>query len=124
MEHDIEEFGRALTDVDRRTGAYFSEVQGGVYNGCETNAAIDALMSAGAYGAGQSSWGPAVYGLVHERDAGRVETAVKRSLAEDGTGAQVVREPRPQYGSQSGSTEGGPMRAEPRSRSKPSRSRS
>lgn len=89
VEHDIEEFGRALTAVDRKTGAYFSDVQGGVYSGGETNTAIDALLSAGAYGAGQSSWGPAVYGLVHERDVGRVEVAVRESLTENGRGAQV-----------------------------------
>ena len=89
VERDIEEFGRALTAVDRKTGAYFSDVQGGIYSGGETNAAVDALLSAGACGAGQSSWGPAVYGLVHENDVGRVEAAVKESLAGEGRGAQV-----------------------------------
>lgn len=89
VEHDIEEFGRALTAVDRKTGAYFSDVQGGIYSGGETNAAVDALLSAGACGAGQSSWGPAIYGLVHERDVGRVEAAVRRSLVADGREAQV-----------------------------------
>ena len=89
VEHDIEEFGRALTAVDRKTGAYFSDVQGGIYSGGETNAVVDALLNAGAYGAGQSSWGPAVYGLVHERDVGKVEAAVKESLVGAGGGAQV-----------------------------------
>jgi beta-ribofuranosylaminobenzene 5'-phosphate synthase len=89
VEHDIEEFGRALTALDRKTGAYFSGAQGGLYSGSETNAAIDALLTAGAHGAGQSSWGPAVYGVVHERDAGRVEVAVRRSLSEAGEGARV-----------------------------------
>jgi beta-ribofuranosylaminobenzene 5'-phosphate synthase len=89
VEHDIEEFGRALTAVDRKTGAYFSDVQGGIYSGGETNAAVDALLSAGACGAGQSSWGPAVYGLVHERDVAKVEAAVKKSLADDGRAARV-----------------------------------
>jgi beta-RFAP synthase len=89
VEHDIEEFGRALTAVDRKTGAYFSDVQGGVYVGGQTNLAIDALLRAGACGAGQSSWGPAVYGLVHERDVGRVEVAVRESLAQNGEEAQV-----------------------------------
>ena len=89
VEHDIEEFGRALTAVDRKTGAYFSDVQGGIYGGGETNAAVEALLSAGACGAGQSSWGPAVYGLVHERDVARVEAAVRRSLTADGREAQV-----------------------------------
>ena len=48
-----------------------------------------ALLRAGACGAGQSSWGPAVYGLAHERDVGRIELAVRESLAEDGKGAQI-----------------------------------
>jgi len=89
VEHDIEELGRALTAVDRKTGAYFSDVQGGVYGGGESDAAIETLLRAGAYGAGQSSWGPAVYGLVHERDVGRVEAAVRESLTDNGWGAQV-----------------------------------
>lgn len=90
VEHDIEEFGRALTAVDRKTGAYFSDVQGGVYGGGETNAAIDTLLSAGVCGAGQSSWGPAVYGLVHERDVAKVEAEVRDHLAGRGAGAQVI----------------------------------
>ena len=89
VEHDIEEFGRALTAVDRKTGTYFSDVQGGIYSGGETNAAVEALLNAGASGAGQSSWGPAVYGLVHDRDVAKVEAAVKESLARDGRVAQV-----------------------------------
>jgi beta-RFAP synthase len=89
VEHDIEEFGRALTAVDRKTGSYFSDVQGGIYSGGETNAAIEALVNAGACGAGQSSWGPAVYGLVHDRDVAKVEAGVKESLARDGRAAQV-----------------------------------
>ena len=88
VEGDIEEFGRALTAVDRKTGEYFSDVQGGLYSGGDVNAVIETLLSAGAHGAGQSSWGPAVYGLVHERDAERVEAAARTALAEQGLGAQ------------------------------------
>lgn len=89
VEHDIEEFGRALTAVDRKTGAYFSGVQGGVYR-AEADEAIDALLRAGAHGAGQSSWGPAVYGLVHERDAEKVRAALEESLTGNGSRAQVL----------------------------------
>jgi beta-ribofuranosylaminobenzene 5'-phosphate synthase len=89
VEHDIEAFGRALTAVDRKTGAYFLDVQGGVYVSAETNAVIRALLRAGACGAGQSSWGPAVYGLVHERDVGQVEAAVREWLEKSGRVAQV-----------------------------------
>jgi beta-ribofuranosylaminobenzene 5'-phosphate synthase len=32
---------------------------------------VDALLRLGAAGAGQSSWGPAVYGIVGDEQAGR-----------------------------------------------------
>ncbi|MFA4964578.1 MAG: beta-ribofuranosylaminobenzene 5'-phosphate synthase family protein [Thermoleophilia bacterium] len=89
VERDIEAFGRALTAIDRKTGAYFSEVQGGVYSCRETNQTIAAMLRAGALGAGQSSWGPAVYGLVHESHLGQVEAAVRDFFRERGLGGSV-----------------------------------
>ena len=83
VEHDIEELGRALTAVDRKTGEYFSHLQGGVYGNGGTSRAIDAMLGAGAHGAGQSSWGPAVYGLVHERAAEDVAAEVRRRLGDE-----------------------------------------
>lgn len=89
VEQDIEEFGRALTAIDRKTGAYFAGVQGGVYAGGETDETVDTMLRAGVAGAGQSSWGPAVYGLVHENAAGRVEAEVRAQLAAGGAGGRV-----------------------------------
>jgi len=89
IEHDIDEFGRALTAIDRKTGAYFTDVQGGIYGGTGASEAIAALLEAGACGAGQSSWGPAAYGLVHDGDAGRVEAVTRQLLAERNVGATV-----------------------------------
>lgn len=80
VERDIEEFGRALTAIDRKNGSSFAHVQGGIYSGGETNVAVEAMLRAGALGAGQSSWGPAVYGLVHERKVGQVEAEVREYL--------------------------------------------
>ncbi len=89
VEHDIEQFGRALTAIDRKTGRYFAEVQHGLYSDGAASETIEALLRAGALGAGQSSWGPAVYGLVEERGAGALEAAVRAFLAEHGTRASV-----------------------------------
>jgi beta-ribofuranosylaminobenzene 5'-phosphate synthase len=53
-------FGEALTEIQRILGNYFSEVQGGVFY---SNEAVELLEKLGAKGVGQSSWGPAAYGL-------------------------------------------------------------
>jgi len=63
LEKDIEKFGSALTEIDRKTGLFFEPVQGGIYSEKLSDKIIDHLLSSGAYGAGQSSWGPAIYGL-------------------------------------------------------------
>ncbi|MFH0916479.1 MAG: beta-ribofuranosylaminobenzene 5'-phosphate synthase family protein [bacterium] len=84
VEKDIEEFGCALTDIDRKTGLYFSDVQGGIYGGIVARETIDVMLQAGACGGGQSSWGPAVYGLVDEGRARPVEEEVRRFFQEKG----------------------------------------
>lgn len=89
VEGDIETFGRALTAVDRKTGEYFAGVQDGVYSHTATGAAIAEMLRAGALGAGQSSWGPAVYGLVREGDAAALAAHVSGFFAARGLGDAV-----------------------------------
>jgi beta-ribofuranosylaminobenzene 5'-phosphate synthase len=69
-EHDLAEFGAALTRIQRLVGESFASVQGGVFHP-RAGALVEALLEFGAAGAGQSSWGPAVYGVVGEEQAGR-----------------------------------------------------
>jgi beta-ribofuranosylaminobenzene 5'-phosphate synthase len=69
-ERDLTEFGAALTRVQRLVGESFASVQGGVFHQ-RAGALVDALLRLGAAGAGQSSWGPAVYGVVGNEHAGR-----------------------------------------------------
>jgi len=61
---DAENFGRALTKVQRLVGQYFSKFQGGEFCCWETEEMVKSLLEGGAYGAGQSSWGPTAYGLI------------------------------------------------------------
>lgn len=89
VEEDIEEFGSALTAIDRKTGLYFESVQGGIYGEGEAARIIDVMLRAGAFGAGQSSWGPAVYGLVDEARLTRVEDEVRGFVEERGVGGRV-----------------------------------
>ena len=70
VERDVEEFGAALTRVQELVGDSFATVQGGRFHP-RAEALVEALLRGGAAGAGQSSWGPAVYGVVGSEAAGR-----------------------------------------------------
>jgi len=61
---DAKRFGKALTKVQRLVGRYFSKFQGGEFCCWETEQMVKSLLNGGAYGAGQSSWGPTAYGLI------------------------------------------------------------
>jgi beta-ribofuranosylaminobenzene 5'-phosphate synthase len=89
-EGDLTEFGTALTRVQRLVGESFASVQGGVFHP-RAGALVDALLRLGAAGAGQSSWGPAVYGFVEDERAGR-ELAARMEAELAGAGrVELVR---------------------------------
>ena len=70
VERDLEEFGAALSRIQRLVGDAFAPVQGGTFHP-QAAPLVDALLRLGAAGAGQSSWGPAVYGVVGSEAEGR-----------------------------------------------------
>ncbi|MEP6953647.1 MAG: beta-ribofuranosylaminobenzene 5'-phosphate synthase family protein [Solirubrobacteraceae bacterium] len=90
VEHDLVEFGAALSRIQRLVGDAFAPVQGGTFHP-QSGPLVDALLRLGAAGAGQSSWGPAVYGLVGSEQQGH--EVVRGLEAELGAGgrAEVVR---------------------------------
>jgi beta-RFAP synthase len=67
IEGDVEEFGAALTAIQREVGSLFADQQGGIYHPSAAPV-VDALLALGVPGVGQSSWGPAVYGIVDSLD--------------------------------------------------------
>ena len=69
VDEDLEKFGDAVSEIDIRTGTFFKPVQGGIYSEKSSYSIIRHMIDSGAAGAGQSSWGPAVYGLAHENEA-------------------------------------------------------
>lgn len=78
-EGDIVPFGEALTEIQRLVGDSFAPVQGGRYANSISARLIDHLLEHGALAAGQSSWGPTVYGLVEgEAAASALEERVRR----------------------------------------------
>lgn len=80
VEHDLVGFGTALTTVQRITGAWFAPEQGGIFAPGPTSIVIAKMLEWGAVGVGQSSWGPAVYGLVATETAGRTLAARVQDL--------------------------------------------
>jgi beta-ribofuranosylaminobenzene 5'-phosphate synthase len=70
-EGDLPAFGAALTEVQRITGGWFAPAQGGVFAPGATGELVERLREWGALGVGQSSWGPAVYGIVGDSTASR-----------------------------------------------------
>jgi beta-ribofuranosylaminobenzene 5'-phosphate synthase len=63
VDDDLSSFGAALSAIQRITGAWFAAQQGGVFAPGPTQELIAAMVRSGAAGVGQSSWGPAAYGL-------------------------------------------------------------
>ncbi len=63
IDRDIALFGDAMTKLDTMFGDYWKEIQGGTYSHPRIEECVNHLLEHGAYGAGQSSWGPALYGL-------------------------------------------------------------
>jgi beta-RFAP synthase len=90
VDQDIESFGDALTTIQVVVGGYFAEVQGGTFSSSAAAQSIEFMKGCGAYGAGQSSWGPAVYGLVQgESQAKKLRSKVEAFL-QDGGGQVFV----------------------------------
>jgi beta-RFAP synthase len=59
MEADIDAFGHALTNIQAIVGGHFAGAQGGsAWTSPAVGRVVETLRAAGAYGIGQSSWGP------------------------------------------------------------------
>lgn len=69
VEEDLPSFGAALSMVQRITGSWFAPAQGGVFAPGPTQQLVEDMTALGAVGVGQSSWGPAAYGLFGSADA-------------------------------------------------------
>ncbi|HKT60694.1 MAG TPA: beta-ribofuranosylaminobenzene 5'-phosphate synthase family protein [Gemmatimonadales bacterium] len=85
VEADLAGFGAALTEVQRITGAWFAPAQGGVFAPGPSEALVRRMDQWGAAGVGQSSWGPAVYGLAgSESEARDIAARAEALVGPDG----------------------------------------
>lgn len=103
-ERDWAAFGEALYEMNVLAGEPFRALQGSTYSHPETERLVAFVRAQGIAGVGQSSWGPAVFAVVRDRDQG--EYLIRRiraawGLPEDtvlltqaaNTGAAVERQP-------------------------------
>jgi len=89
-ESSAERFGAAVAEIGRLNGTWYADEQGGVYRppAGELVAALD--DDPAVYGAGQSSWGPAVYGVTDAERAAAARTAGRDALDAAGVDGRVL----------------------------------
>jgi beta-ribofuranosylaminobenzene 5'-phosphate synthase len=75
-DHDLANFGAAIKELQIGLGDYFGPAQGGArFMSPDVAAILDFLDSAGAFGVGQSSWGPTGFAFAETpEDAARLAT--------------------------------------------------
>jgi beta-RFAP synthase len=86
---DIDEFGAALTEIQREIGSMFAAQQGGVFHP-RAAPVVEELHALGVGAVGQSSWGPAVYGIVEDAERGAYVADRLRDAVGSGTDIRVV----------------------------------
>jgi predicted sugar kinase len=89
VEDDLPSFGSALSTIQRITGSWFAVEQGGVFAPGPTEQLVAEMANLGAVGVGQSSWGPAAYGLL---ESGEAAAAVARQIQKSLGGSGQVFE--------------------------------
>jgi beta-ribofuranosylaminobenzene 5'-phosphate synthase len=88
-EADRVAFGDAAARLGRLNGAWYADEQGGVYRP-PAGRIVEALGSLPSIsGAGQSSWGPTVYGVTDATGADRAVSAARDALDDRGIEARV-----------------------------------
>jgi len=90
-EHDVVIFGAAIKEMQQVLGAYFAPVQGGHrFTSPSVMACLDTLDEAGAYGVGQSSWGPTGFAFAPSpEEADRLARAARKHPSAKGLDIRV-----------------------------------
>jgi beta-ribofuranosylaminobenzene 5'-phosphate synthase len=73
-------FGEAVSEIGRLNGAWYADEQGGVYRPPVGELVASLEDDPACYGAGQSSWGPAVYAVTDADHADAARAAGRAAL--------------------------------------------
>ncbi|WP_049969887.1 beta-ribofuranosylaminobenzene 5'-phosphate synthase family protein [Haladaptatus cibarius] len=87
---DPETFGGGVAEIGRLNGAWYADEQGGVYRPPVGELVTEMEKSPAIFGAGQSSWGPAVYGVTTKKDADSAVEAAEMALDSASVGGDVL----------------------------------
>jgi beta-RFAP synthase len=90
VEGDIAAFGSALTEIQCINGRWFAPAQGGAFAPGESARLVERMREWGVPGVGQSSWGPAVYGIVQSEEAADMLAERVRASASPATFVSVA----------------------------------
>ena len=86
----LEAFGEAIAEIGRKNGSWYADAQGGVFRP-PAGELVEALEGCPVLsGVGQSSWGPAVYGVTDRRHADEARDAAADALEERGLEGRIV----------------------------------
>ncbi|UIO99369.1 GHMP kinase [Halobaculum sp. CBA1158] len=88
-EGSAERFGAAVDEIGRLNGVWFADEQGGVYRPPVGDLVARLGDDPAVFGAGQSSWGPTVYGVTDRDRADAARSAGERALAAAGVDGDV-----------------------------------
>jgi beta-ribofuranosylaminobenzene 5'-phosphate synthase len=89
VEEDVVAFGQALTRIQCMVGDCFASVQGGRFADPVCEKLVGFMLERGAAGAGQSSWGPTVYGLIRGENEAQQLTRTVQGFLGSMKGGQV-----------------------------------
>lgn len=67
LKEDFNAFSHSIYEFGKLSGSYFSQVQGGPFNGKRITQIIERARAEGIPGVGQSSWGPTIYALAESQ---------------------------------------------------------
>jgi beta-ribofuranosylaminobenzene 5'-phosphate synthase len=85
VEGDVATFGSSLSEIQERTGEWWAPAQGGTFAPGPSADLVRCMREWGIPGVGQSSWGPAVYGILEgEASAARLAERVREALGPRG----------------------------------------
>ncbi|MDZ5812893.1 GHMP kinase, partial [Halorubrum sp. AD140] len=87
---NAERFGAAVAEIGRLNGAWYADEQGGIYRPPVGDVVASLSASSAVFGAGQSSWGPTVYGVTDAANADAAATAGERALEEADVAGSVA----------------------------------
>ena len=92
-EHDLVGFGAAIKELQARIGDYFAPAQGGArFTSRDVADVVNALDRAGAFGVGQSSWGPTGFAFAPSaEEATRLAASVQRNASARGLDIRICK---------------------------------